>query len=79
MHVEQVRSLLRHSCRDESAPRMAEQGQLLPGEALAQLLGEIDPIGDQSFWRDTGRAALCEMPSVSGVTGRILWPASSHQ
>jgi hypothetical protein len=39
---------------------MAEHNQLLTGKALAQLLGEIDPVGDQSFQRDTGRTVLRE-------------------
>ncbi len=39
---------------------MAEQDQWRAGKALAQLFGEIDPVGNKFFTRYAGRAVLCE-------------------
>ena len=56
--IEQVRTLLRHSGRDDAAPGMAKQDQFLFRKTLSQLLGEINSVRDKLFQTHAGGAIL---------------------
>src|SRR5262249_29709662 len=71
---EQLRLLLHHARRNDGAPGMTEEDQRRIREPSAQLLRELDAVGNEALARDAGGAVLSERSSRS-----TLVPLHEHE